>query len=113
MTRGHPSDLRVGVHTGEILREADDFFGQAVNYAARVAATAAGDEIVVSSLVRDLVGSADWFGEPREVELRGSRGRPTWCIPWICPDAREPCPVSRGPSGATSRTHQLVGVSLE
>ena len=72
---GSPIRIRVGVHTGEILREADDFFGQAVNYAARVAATAAGDEIVVSSLVRDLVGSADFaFGEPREVELRGFAG---------------------------------------
>ena len=63
------------MHTGEILREADDFFGQAVNYAARVAAAAGGDEIMVSSLVRDLVGSAEFaFGEPREVELRGFAG---------------------------------------
>lgn len=62
----------MGVHTGEILREADDFFGQAVNYAARVAATAGADEIVASGLVRDLVGSAEFtFGEAREVELRG------------------------------------------
>ena len=67
--------IRVGVHTGEILREADDFFGQAVNYAARVAATAGGDEIVVSGVVRDLVASAEFvFGEPREVELRGFGG---------------------------------------
>ncbi len=72
---GSPIRIRVGVHTGEILREADDFFGQAVNYAARVAAAAEGDEIVVSSLVRDLVGSAEFaFDEPREVELRGFAG---------------------------------------
>ena len=37
---GSPIRIRVGVHTGEILREADDFFGQTVNYAARVAAAA-------------------------------------------------------------------------
>jgi class 3 adenylate cyclase/ketosteroid isomerase-like protein len=72
---GSPIRIRVGVHTGEILREADDFFGQAVNYAARVAAAAGGDEIVVSSLVRDLVGSAEFaFGEPREVEFKGFAG---------------------------------------
>jgi class 3 adenylate cyclase len=45
------------------------------NYAARVAAAAGGDEIVVSSLVRDLVGSAEFaFGQPREVALRGFAG---------------------------------------
>jgi class 3 adenylate cyclase/ketosteroid isomerase-like protein len=72
---GSPIGIRVGVHTGEILREADDFFGQAVNYAARVAAAAGSDEIVASSVVRDLVGSAEFaFGEPREVELRGFAG---------------------------------------
>jgi len=68
--------VRVGVHTGEIVREADDFFGQAVNYAARVASAAAGEEIVVSRLVHDLVASSGEFafGEPREVELRGFAG---------------------------------------
>ena len=67
--------IRVGVHTSEILREADDFFGQAVNYAARVAAAAGGDEIVVSSLVSDLVDSAEFaFGELREVEFKGFAG---------------------------------------
>jgi class 3 adenylate cyclase/ketosteroid isomerase-like protein len=72
---GSPIRIRVGVHTGEILREADDFYGQAVNFAARVAAAAGGDEIVVSSVVRDLVASSEFsFGEPREVELRGFAG---------------------------------------
>jgi adenylate cyclase len=72
---GSPIRVRVGVHTGEVVREADDFFGQAVNYAARIAAAAEGDEIVASSLVRDLVVSPDFaFGVPREVELRGFAG---------------------------------------
>jgi class 3 adenylate cyclase/ketosteroid isomerase-like protein len=68
--------VRVGVHTGEIVREADDFFGQAVNYAARVASAAGAEEIVVSRLVHDLVGPSGEFafGEPREVELRGFAG---------------------------------------
>jgi class 3 adenylate cyclase len=61
---------------GEAVREADDFFGHAVNFAARVAASAASGEIVVSSLVHDLLaptGEFD-FGEPRQVELKGMRG---------------------------------------
>ena len=45
----------MGVHIGEAVREADDFFGHAVNYAARIASSAAGGEIVVSSLVHDLL----------------------------------------------------------
>ena len=73
---GTPIQVRVGVHTGEIVREGDDLFGGAVNYAARVAATAGGSEIVVSSLVRDLVATSGEFkfGQVREVELRGFDG---------------------------------------
>ena len=73
---GSPIRVRIGVHVGEAVREADDFFGHAVNYAARVASSAAGGEIVVSSLVHDLLaptGEFD-FGEPRQVELKGMRG---------------------------------------
>jgi len=47
-----------------------------VNYAARVASAAAGEEIVVSRLVHDLVASSGEFafGEARQVELRGFAG---------------------------------------
>jgi class 3 adenylate cyclase len=73
---GSPIKVRVGVHTGEVIRQADEFFGQAVNYAARVAAAASGGEIVASSLVHDLVSSDRdlQFGPPREVELKGIAG---------------------------------------
>jgi class 3 adenylate cyclase len=70
---GSPVRVRIGLHVGETVREADDFFGHAVNYAARVAGSAAGGEVVVSSLVHDLVAptGAYAFGEPRHVELKG------------------------------------------
>ena len=57
-------------------READDFFGTTVHYAARVAGHALGGEILVSSVVRDLVagGSDVTFLEGREVELKGIEG---------------------------------------
>jgi class 3 adenylate cyclase/ketosteroid isomerase-like protein len=73
---GSPIRVRIGVHVGEVLRQADDFFGHAVNYAARVAAAAAGGEALVSSLVRDLVApTGDFsFGEGREVEFKGVDG---------------------------------------
>jgi class 3 adenylate cyclase/ketosteroid isomerase-like protein len=65
--------VRIGVHVGEVVHEADDFFGHAVNYAARVASAAAGGEILVSGLVHDLlIQTGDFsFDESREVELKG------------------------------------------
>ena len=73
---GTPIQVRIGMHTGELLREGADFFGGALNYAARVASSAGGNEIVVSSLVHDLVASSAEFSfaEPREVELKGFSG---------------------------------------
>jgi adenylate cyclase len=70
---GSPILVRIGLHVGETTREADDFFGHAVNYAARVASAAAGGEIVVSSLVHELLaqtGEFD-FGDARSVKLKG------------------------------------------
>lgn len=73
---GSPIRVRIGIHVGETVREADDFFGHAVSYAARIASTAAGGEIVVSSLVHELVAQTGEFvfGEVRVVELKGIGG---------------------------------------
>jgi class 3 adenylate cyclase len=70
-----PILVRIGVHTGDALQEADHFFGTTVHYAARVASQALGGEVLVSNLVRDLVaGSGVDFLESREVELKGLDG---------------------------------------
>jgi class 3 adenylate cyclase len=73
---GSPIRVRIGVHVGETVHEGDDHFGHAVNYAARVASTASGGEIVVSSLVYGLLAQTGEFEfEPaREVELKGVEG---------------------------------------
>ena len=73
---GSPIRVRIGLHVGETTREADDFFGHAVNFAARVASSAAGGEIVVSSLVHGLLAQTGEFefDSPREVELKGVEG---------------------------------------
>jgi len=47
-----PIHVRIGIHTGDAIHEADHFFGTTVNYAARVASHALGDEVLVSQLVR-------------------------------------------------------------
>jgi class 3 adenylate cyclase len=69
--------VRIGPHTGEVLRDSDDFFGNAVITAARVAGEAEGNEILVSSLVHELTRTLGTFhfGPPRAVELKGLEGK--------------------------------------
>jgi class 3 adenylate cyclase len=67
--------VRIGLHTGEVIREQEDFFGHAVVLAARIGAKANGNEILVSAVLRGLVaGSHEFeFGETREEQLKGLR----------------------------------------
>ena len=57
--RSNPADaiqIRVGLHTGEVILGDDgDLFGKHVVLAARIANEAKGGEILVSSLVREIV----------------------------------------------------------
>ena len=68
--------VRMGLHTGEAVRDGDDFFGKHVNLAARIAGKAEGGEILASSLLKELTASAGdiAFSEGREVELKGLTG---------------------------------------
>ena len=68
--------VRIGLHTGEAIKEADDFFGSHVNLAARVGGAATGDEILVSGLLKALTESVGEFSfdDGREVELKGITG---------------------------------------
>lgn len=72
-----PVRIRVGAHTGEaIADEHGDLFGSHVNYAARIANEAAGGEILVSSLLKEIVEPRGefTFGEVREAALKGFSG---------------------------------------
>jgi class 3 adenylate cyclase len=71
-----PLHVRIGLHTGEVLREEEDFFGRNVILAARIAAKANGDEILVSGLLRELIASSGdfQFGDEQELELKGLSG---------------------------------------
>jgi len=68
-----PILVRIGLHTGEALREKDKFFGLSVILAARIAAQAQGGHILVSSLVKQLTESGGdiRFGVGRQVSLKG------------------------------------------
>ena len=71
-----PIRLRIGLHTGEAIREEADFYGKNVVLAARIADQADGGEILASSVVKQLTESAGdlSFEEVREVELAGLAG---------------------------------------
>jgi class 3 adenylate cyclase len=67
--------VRTGLHTGECELIGDDVGGIAVHIGARVAATAAPDEVLVSSTVKDLVaGSNLQFVDRGAHNLKGVPG---------------------------------------
>jgi class 3 adenylate cyclase len=71
-----PLNVRMGLHTGEAIKERDDFFGKNVVLAARIGAQAHGGEILISRLLKELTESAGdlQFGQGREVTLKGLSG---------------------------------------
>jgi class 3 adenylate cyclase len=71
-----PIRVRIGLHTGEALKDADKFFGKAVVLAARIAGESNGGEILVSAILKELTESVGdlCFGEQREVSLKGVSG---------------------------------------
>jgi len=52
---GDPVKVRIGIHVGEPLLEKNDYFGNAVNMAARIMSRAEPSQILVSSAVLELV----------------------------------------------------------
>ncbi|HEV7363918.1 MAG TPA: adenylate cyclase regulatory domain-containing protein [Solirubrobacteraceae bacterium] len=64
---------RVGIHYGETLYRDGDYYGREVNLAARVAARAAGGEVLVTRPVVDNAGRHLEFEPIGEVRLKGFR----------------------------------------
>ncbi len=75
-THGVELQVRMGIHTGEVIHDHGDLFGRHVNQAARVAALAGPSEILASELVHQLTAPmTDFtFGPPRSVTLKGFSG---------------------------------------
>lgn len=90
LNRGAPAGapalrIRIGAHTGEVVKDRGDIFGRHVNFASRIADRAAGGEILVSELTRALVqGSPEFhFGPATQIELKGFPGRhPAYRLAW-------------------------------
>lgn len=78
-TDAGPIRIRIGLHTGEAIREDEDFYGKNIVLAARIADEARGGEILASAVVKQLTESAGdlRFEEERDVELEGLAGTHT------------------------------------
>jgi eukaryotic-like serine/threonine-protein kinase len=74
-----PIRIRIGLHTGEAIKEEADFYGKNIVLAARIADRAHGGEILASSVVKQLTESAGdlRFENERELELDGLAGTHT------------------------------------
>jgi adenylate cyclase len=59
--------VRVGMHTGPATERGGDWFGEAVNIAARVSGAARGDEVLLTAATREAAGQL----ESVELESRG------------------------------------------
>ena len=69
-------NIRGGLHTGECVRRGDDIGGIAVHIAARIAAKAGAEEVLVSNTVKDLVyGSGITFEDRGAHALKGVPGQ--------------------------------------
>ena len=86
---GLDADLRVriGMHTGPALARGDDLFGLSVATAARVAAEAAGGEILVTEQLAERLHDRE-LGRPRTLTLKGITGtQVVRSVPWEPGDA--------------------------
>jgi len=79
-----PVRVRIGLHSGEVVKEGEDFFGPNAIMAAREASQAHGGEILASGVLKALVAGSDVaWGESRKVELKGLSGEhERWVVEW-------------------------------
>ena len=91
---GEELRVRIGVNTGEVVVEGNDIYGQAVNAAARIASRAKGGEILVSEIVRQLVGSGPEFAfvDRGRYRLKGFPDR--WHLYGVVYDMAQPAEAS-------------------
>jgi class 3 adenylate cyclase len=69
--QGFSPRVRIGVHAAEAARVGTTYQGKGVHEAARIAALAEGDEILISEDTTEAVGSELATSEARTVELKG------------------------------------------
>ena len=105
--------IRIGINTGEVVEEAGDIFGAAVNVAARVAGKARGGQILVSDVVRELVGPVAEikFGYRGRFKLKGFPDR--FRLHDVTPgEAPSPTPVLPSGDGFVGREQERLDIRM-
>ena len=77
--------VRIGLHTGEAIRQEDDFYGRNVILAARIGAAADGGEMLVSSVLKELTEgrAASRSTSPASSSSRACGGtHPAYPVDW-------------------------------
>jgi class 3 adenylate cyclase len=79
---GHRIRVRIGLHSGFMIHEGEDYIGRNVILAARIADQACGGEILISRELKEFVepGEPAPLLEPRALELKGLSG-----MHWVHP----------------------------
>ena len=73
---GEPILVRMGLHAGEVIRENQDYFGRNVILASRISSHARENQILVSSILKEMTTSFNEleFETPLEISLKGLPG---------------------------------------
>ena len=109
-----PVKVRIGLHTGEAIRAGNDLFGTSVDAAARIMAKADGEQILVSDVLKSILGAAKDLGfkDHKRVQLKGFPERwRLWEVTWR-PEAVAGEAVATAEPSGTGRT-PYVGRSEE
>jgi class 3 adenylate cyclase len=86
-----PINIRIGLNTGEVVAEEENYFGQTVIIAARIMDLAEGGHIVVSELTKAIVGADMPFVYLGSHSLKGLSGaHALFVVPWEDVDRAEP-----------------------
>ncbi|WP_367648758.1 adenylate/guanylate cyclase domain-containing protein [Ruegeria arenilitoris] len=76
--------LRIGIHTGEVVTDGDDIFGDGINIASRLEALAEPDQVLMSDTSHNSLdrGDASHFEGGEQTELKNiTRRIGVWCWP--------------------------------
>ena len=98
---GELPPLRIGVHTGTAVSRDGDWYGNAVNVAARLCSAAGGGEVLVSEATREAAGS------PRHIDF-GER-RLHWLKNMPQPVAAGSAALRQLPSARRPRLREIAG----
>jgi predicted ATPase/class 3 adenylate cyclase len=115
-----PIRVRCGLHTGADQRRANDFFGQAVNRAARIMSAAHGGQVLVSRAAAERIGKRLPEGAVLRdlgwVRLR-DLGSPEYVFQLVHPALRKEFPPLRSmattPNNLTQQLNSFVGRDRE